>query len=432
MSSERIISLKNLFWKIVEAWKRILVIGVVCAILLPCLKYASDNMEYNNKRESVLELENNADEEMYQKYYKLKENVEIAEFYKEFSIYETTNLSKIYQVVYKYAFDNRVANSEEVANSIINYYTSDEFLNVFTKEYHEENSDEIAVVLREVINASLHFEAEKYYVQITVLYEENGTIGTSDVEYSDLLSYVEETSKENALIMESKIKSKIDTNEINVNRTALQTLVDIEQKRLNDYAKENNIVDPDFISIEEPSVNISYIIIGFALGAILVCVVVVIKALFTDDLQEIEEISCCYKVGNVEILVKQDKRNLIDKKLQEIKYKKELPIENALAMFAAVQKCKCGNTPIFISSSLGKEFDSEVKNLIEEKFKSANVDICIGDNVNSNVEDFEKMRSIGKVLFVEKLEQSKHEGIKREITIARENNVEIIGFLVIS
>lgn len=479
-TKEREISLGKLCWKLLQAWRRWMALGIVFAMLLSSYIYISAEKTYEKelhayqmqqKGEKVEEKEKKViltKEEMEE-----VEDVEILEKqiarireYVDESIYMQLEPDNMYTLILHYYVD-----SDYTFN-----YTEENTLNYTSALIASYRNYAISGDVAKAIKTELNLDIDEAYIKEVILTE--GTENTFKIKmfYSDIetLKQIEpvirKVIEDRTLQLKKTIGShKLELVEMMISSETDQSIV-AKQKQQSDMVynytiqiktMKNNLSEEQLealgIKMEEekeeeeefvellpepvpPTFSLVYVILGFCVGAFLGCGWIVLEVLFATKVQESEDISEIYGVRSFGELTYQQKKkklfSVVDDfilKLQN-RNKKQLTKEQQIRMICSNLELACQKSAVdklYFTGSEIEKMDQAVLAEIKKGLSSTGIQIYNGENISYDAKSLKEMAEVGYVVFVEQVGLSLYKEIEKEVKLARENSIDILGSIVI-
>lgn len=438
MEKEKYISIVNLFWKVLFAWRAILLGALIFAIIVPSFAYIYDKSEYTKKVSAMMEMDAEEDQVLID--YTEKENlIKQLEMYEQVSFYVNANPTNVFKDKMIFTSTEAVTNNE--MDKYVKYFYSDDFVeNIFLGQIvSEEMKDVYILAVCDVIEVSYTvLDNGRVQLCVNVSYEDNCTIGETELYYKDLVNVVKDyVLKENAFYLISHNIEKINVKQFKEIRDAIKLVVydyQYEYNQAKTVAESKNIEN-----IEVPQFSFKLIFVGGLLGIIIVCVCVFVKELFTNRLQDIEEISDFYDIqtlGVVQCEYLAKKKNKIDSFLYKLKNHNVINCDEAIELAITNVKVLCdksGIKDLYVSSSeaITKPLVMEEYKRIVEGIRKQGINVIEGNSVLVNAKAHLDMCEAGTILFVETVDKSRCKDIEAEIQKAQDSQVSVLGCVVL-
>lgn len=476
-TKEREISISKLFWKVLLAWRCWLAFGIIMAILLSSIAYMSSQKKYQEELLSYQMYQNGeaveenkivlTEEEMLEvEDVKILENqiARVREYVKE-SLYMKLESDNIYALVLQY-----YVNSDYTYN-----YTRENTLDYTSALTENYKNYVISGALAKGIKEELNFDVEEGYINELISVESTENTFTVKIFYSDI-----ETLEQMAPIINKLVESrtlqlsksigshKLGLVEMNISsesNSEISTRQKVQSDMIYNYtiqlnalkggmtasqleildikiAEENGVQEMKelFTKPVVPAFPIIYAIFGFVIGAFFACVCLVFQVIFTVKVQDVEEIEILYDVRNLgEIENNSKKKKLfafIDTLILKLKNrsKKQLTKEQQIRMICSNLEIACKKADIdkvYFTGSEIEKIDKSILSEIKKVLSLAGIQVCSGENISYDAKSLKEMAQIGHVVLVEQVGVSIYKEIEKEIKIARENSIDILGSIVI-
>ena len=457
---EREINLIELFWGILFNWRQVLCVGIVFAVLLGGVKYIRDIKDYQkvqniDKEQGIIDL-TEAEEEQVESAKELMTRIEEFEDYLNTSVYMQLNpyekhiLELQYFVksdyIINYTQDRQRDYTDAIMAMYSDYVTSGEMsqktineakLSVGQAEFSElrscvQSGTSIKIVIAYPEKEKLEDICETVKAQMEQKEEKYQELGSHE------LILVRESQN---VVVDTALLDRKNTiaNNIATINTQLNTLkADMTDKQLSllDSNQEENVNE-----VTKPGFNFLYMILGAFLGAFLVCTGIVCKIFFTVKLQNPEEIRTLYKVrllGEIKLQPKKKRfLSVIDDKLLDIKNrrKKKISAEQQVKIVSANIALSCkqqGAECIYMTGSGYENLDATILDMLKKELFMQGVQVKEGGNIFYDAESLKEGTMIGDILFVEQRGESIYGEISNELNLAKEQNNNILGIVVLT
>ncbi len=473
---EREISLINLFWKLLLGWRPIVVLGLVCAILISVGSFALDTIDYNNevkKQEEVQQAitEDEAVEmtradltkeerEAVEKAEKLYQTIVDTEDYLEHTVkmqvdpFNKQTLLLQFCVESDYTYNYTQENESDYTTAIMAAY--DAYVNTgkLSADIYQKTGLEIEErYLKELIGYSSYGNT----FQVSVLYTDSETLNSISKIIQETLNeqmkHIADTVGEHTLkVLSEQVNISIDTNMVSwqseqktilenyrtqfktmeASMTEAQAFV-LESDLLNFKANEGLLEE-----LKAPEFSKIMVILGFIVGAFLACAWIAVKVIFTSKMQEPQEMAY-YGVrvlGELTASQPDRKPNPIDAFILSLKNrnKKKLTKEQQIKIIGSNLEITCKKADVdklYLTGSEIEKADSQWISEIKALLQAVGITVISGENVCYDAKSLKEMADVGYVVFMEKIDASLYREVENEIRLARENDIEIIGSIVI-
>ena len=212
------------------------------------------------------------------------------------------------------------------------------------------------------------------------------------------------------------------------------------------YVYRTTVTEPTTsgtVAATEKIVTISFkhMLIGIFVGVILACALIFALYLFAVALRNSEEVKTLYNVkvlGRINDSEFEKKKlfGVVDAlvvKLQNIG-KKTLTYEQELQMICANIALDChknNRSEVVFSSSVEEKLSQEILRAIVEKCGEKGICVTMVNAINYDAEALETLAKVGSVVFIEKKRVSLYDELYKEITICKENDINVLGMVVL-
>lgn len=185
--------------------------------------------------------------------------------------------------------------------------------------------------------------------------------------------------------------------------------------------------------------SIMYVVLGVLVGALLYCVWIAITYILSDYVYTVNDIERRYALRILSITNTKEKyalqKNGIDRFIyhnflkNELHHTKEENIRLVKAEIAVLAKSNAINK-LYLASTCETEEVKELQKLVREEYENA----CIvygGWNVNDNPDALKEMSNCDAVILVEQIGISLHENIRHFIGFCDQNEIPVLGSIVV-
>lgn len=481
---EREISLENLFWKLLLGWRRWLILGIVFAVLVSGLKYRRDISAYKaavaqqgkeeEKEEKDIILEPEEREAVENAKEVMRQLDEVEDYLKDSMLmnidpYQENVLTLQFYVdtnyVFNYTQDNVRDRTEDIVAAYCSYARSGKLAEAVVDAVNEVNGELQANYVGELISAGegssmfliyVVYPDAEYFGQIQKAVTqaiESQTAGITEKIGShtlELLSAQESVKTDTDLARRQKeqkdilegYRSRLTAAKGAMTEAQLEALQIRGEKdqRENDKEEEGEEGEEPVVLVE-PSYSIKYLILGIVVGIFLACVWVVLEVLFSGKIQEPGEISSLYGVRLLGEMTEESKKkrflSVVDNWILKLKNrkKKQLSPQQQLRIACSNLEIACkkdGMDQIYLTGSEIEKMDEKRVSGIKETLKSSGITVYTGENVVYDASALMEMVKIGHVVFLEQIGSSLYQEVEKEVRISRENEVKVIGSIVVS
>ncbi len=472
-TQEQELSLVNLFWKVLFGWRRLIVMGVVFAVVVSGLQYVREQAAWKLQSDSseTEDIELSQEEQIkVDDILALRKRMEEARSYQKNSIwmnldaYNENVLTLRYYVDSDYTFnyveENTSDYTEDVVAAYCSYVTSGQISDIVAKELNLQDqtnyiSELITIAGGTASNWSRNiFEIEVVYSDTETLEHIKSVITEAVEGQSDRISG--EIGSHKLKMLTENISVRVDKNLILAQKekndaiysyrtqlTALETNLSAEQQVALDQAinEEIEIDDAGQVEMIRPSFSAKYVILGFIVGVFFACMWIFLELLFATKIQETEEFSKFFGMRILgELKAKEQKKRIFhsldslllkwrDRNVKQISQEQRIRIVSSNLEVACKQ---AGVEQIYIT---GSEFENQKDKSLEQIWKGlseSGIRVCKGTNVVYDAKAIKEMAEIGNVVFVEQVGVSLYAEVEKEMKAAKDNGIQIIGSVIIS
>ena len=206
--------------------------------------------------------------------------------------------------------------------------------------------------------------------------------------------------------------------------------------------KENETVQENVTTVTKTvSISVKHAVIGVVVGVVLACGLIFVFYIFAAALRNGEEVKTLYGVkllGCVNIAAFEKKKvfAFVDRVITKLENwnKKELSYEQEIQMVSAniVLDCRKKHCDkVFMTSTVGEVLPKEVVDAITLKCKEKGVQLVSGNAIAYDAEALEELAQAGRVVFIEKKRVSLYDELYKEAALCKENDIDIVGMIVL-
>lgn len=458
MEKERYISLRNIIWRILFAWKFIVIVAIIFGIMTLGVKYAYDTMQYNEIISGLGEQTELTVEEKKQieKYQQLEEIVNDLEIYNENSFYMNVNPVKAYTINQVFTIQTEEDEARQIVKECVGYLNSEQFAEeiLIKNDVDTEQIDEYIIFISELISISYELtENEEYNIVVIMLAEKDGFVANTQLTYEELLNEIETyILMKKDIVVTGQIIGEISLSTIRTSKsiitatlkeykTEMTTLEETFSEAQKNYiaSKNDELADETIIQnyydISTPKISPKFAALGFLVGIVVACGIVLVKVLLANTLQEEKEISYIYDIKTLGIIRNRYEGKGIDKWLHQIYEKKYVSTEKEidLALANICIACENANTKkIYILGD--RNFTSKIQRdayrQLIERIKLEGIAVFEGENILIDAKAHMQMCEIGTVVFVEIVDKSNYKEIEAKLIKTKDSDVEVLGCIV--
>ena len=465
-SEIRGINVKQVIWKIFLGWKWLLIGAVVCALLLGGLKYVSDS--------KVQETPQNIESELTIDQIKKLDNIFM--LYDRLNYYETyckesmlldIDLNQYDLLEIQYYVDSKYSMNldEEITKDYTPALVSAYGAYVLNSDYVSAVIELIEIEasvdsVRELIQVSTDKDGATFKLAISMpsgcdaskleaavdevllaKQEEFLAIGQHSIRkinssvnrvYSDVLEKKIYELKNNMVLVRNAIEAEkaVLSNE---QKMYLYENIQYEEYR-NEFAGFGATV---VVNQPEATINKKIVVVGFLLGAFIVCAIYLMKEVFSNKLQSVDDISNLYKIDNIGFVRELDaakEKFIIDRLLLSLKNKKYKNYTNKDIVEYVVSKlqiaCKIKeiNEIAFVTTDVYK---LDVLETICDELRKKGIVCTVVKDILQDAQGLKKAKEINNVVIVCEINKSYYPVIDENIISLKQCNMNIMGNIVI-
>ena len=427
-SYDRVINLKNLIYKIIKQFKKIIIVTVIFALIgagysyMNKIKYSKISSALSsNKAQAIIDYNINEDN--------INNYIESKELENKYNDYVNYNPSFQYGYVSELYYT--VSDGINEANNIKAYLLSDEVINKLVKDNNLTTNSKYFTVnelLKDSISFTLASKNESVNndtlkISIAALNEDSAAnLGNQIKEllnnYNSKLIYV---------------SNNVDLNNVSNNEdltkftTTITNLTDKNTSTLSSFSTAEliylNSIDSDLV--EYPSAKLVRNTVLFGLvGAVLCVIYFALRYIFSPKFQDINEIE--YKNVNVYGKINLTKYNSkLDKLFGKDKCNYYESIVSKIKLDASNHDCK----ELVLATTLDNE--ETIKEVVDKLKKELNIkDIYVGVLDNSKFFDLCNNDNT-YVVYVEKLDKTKVKDVDNLARLSNKLNLNTLGFVIV-
>ena len=469
-NQEREISLKELFWKIVLAWKAWLICGVIFAVLFAGLRYVKDMRSYQVAIESLKSTKGNTAKDV-------AETVLTADECQE--VQDAKSIQQALDKSRKYLQESVLMNIDpyQEQSLILQYYIDSDYTWNINKDISGDYTSAVTNAYAEYVKSGvvvkriqeeLGLDVEERYIEELISVEElESDVKTEDILTVQVIYNDEKVLEQMAQILKECLEEQTATinntvgshtlkllseniavhtdSELAEKQSTVQSQMDSYRTQLNtllDTMTEDQLAELDIVlageeeivtgTLVKPSFSKKYLVLGFATGVIMVILWICGVAIFTSKLQSSQELETMYGLRLFGTMKKERKAVGLDKVLLSLKNRNQKQLSKKASFQFLISNlelaCKAENvTQIFMT---GTEIEHMEKAWLEEfvqKMEQAGIIVVYGENICYDAVNLRKASEIGCAILLEESGCSIYEEITKEVKILSEQNVKILG-----
>lgn len=196
----------------------------------------------------------------------------------------------------------------------------------------------------------------------------------------------------------------------------------------------------EITTVQKPSISKKAIVLGFLLGIIVACFIIVATYLVTPKLRMAEEIKILYDakvLGNVTNASFGKKKLFapIDKFVKKLEnHHMEADYEQEIDMICSNIYIACKNSnvnDVYLSGTRVEKMPKKLVDDIVEKCGEKSIQVICGKNIIYNALALEKAAEVSNVVILEEKRKSLYDEVYKEMVICQENKMNVIGVIVL-
>lgn len=475
---EREVALRDLLWKVVFDWKRLIACAIIFAIVVMGWHYTKAQEDYKlalaeyenqmlavetGEKDTVNEADFTAEElqqindakslqslldrsrvymqnSIYMNLNAYKENVLIMEYYvdSDYTFNYTEDNSADYTDALVSAYENYATNSNLAQQMIDKLSLSDEIRYVeelisvdadlsgksFSVEVAYPDASvlsDIAEVVKDSLDAQTPVFSKSIGSHSLKLLSEETTVRTDD----KLIN-----AQQDYQTMVNNYRNQLKTLKTGMSNAQLEALGDavIDEEETD----EGSMTNATPVEPVKPGFSTKYLVLGFALGVILSAMWSVCQVLFAGRLQNTAEVFDVYGVRLFGSVQTASKKTGIDAFLLKLKNRnrKQMTEDEQLEMIASNIELVCKNDSlqqIYLTGSEWEKLDSQLRDKISEALSKTGIKVMIGGNVCYDMKSMRSANEIHNVVLIEQVGVSAYKEIEQEIRLLGEQGVNVLG-----
>jgi|InofroStandDraft_1065614.scaffolds.fasta_scaffold14570_2 capsular polysaccharide biosynthesis protein len=485
------INIKDLLMSICLQWRKSLVWMLAGGIILGSVgawKAYSENQIAQEALEMSKEEPRQSQTEILEELKNGLTDVEVAEVERVFGVYESTNRNCNNIAKYNAESVRMQLNPYAVPTLNLNYYIDNHYQAVYPVIEGKDNIDAIVASLIDIVSNNetcekivqeLGWEKDLIYIRELITTKNTGNIlyivvnaptqeeceimrdaimETVDIETAKLQA---QFGRFDITVIENKYKLSVNTNLFWEQTALADNLYNLknrysvlesglsEQQRgylkgLKNMRSEVDEID-DTLEKEEISapslIQKKYVLLGVGIGVFLFCLWYFVKYMLSEKIHIAEDMEWRYqvrvlaKIGKIGEETKHRKL-LLDKIIYAVFMHGTVRINTDEAIRVVQSEIRIamrniGMKKVYVASTCGTENCMEIRKQICANNEDEAYIVCGGNDINYNSEELEMMGKCDGIVFVEQINISKYEHIKRMVCFCKQNNLPIIGSVVI-
>ena len=459
----REINFRNLIWKIIFAWKTVLLGAVLGTIVFIGLGYILDGDKTNtsNINNSTQVILNETQKANANKLLELYDQLNYYEQYIEESLLIKVNplcynaIKLQYYVDSEYVMNLQNGSEGDYTAALVSAYasfiTSDVFIDeiksllgielannyireLFSVEYDIESSViEIEAVVPNNTDTSLMMTNMRNVIQgKAAALQEIGKHQLKEINAS-----IDEMTSDEMVTNRSTIVRALDSVKLSIETTkaelSLEELVYVDQNLAYDQYKGGYVINAQ----ETEIINKKYAVVGFVLGVFCVIGYYVLKVILSNKLQDDKDIRQLFGIkllGMIEI--RSERIGPVQHLLCKIKNRHEKVYsfqEQLDRMIVGIDiLCKKNSiSKVFISGCCLHKISDEFLEELKQALSNINIQVIGFGKIDTEAYALDMASKADGVMLLEKMECSVYEQIEQEIIVASDYNIPMLGTIVI-
>lgn len=423
------ISIKRIVKTVIKNTKWIVIGALIVALLLPMVVYIKDKKEYNALTSAQNEMGlTESDEIAIETYFYLRDKEEECEQFCANAPIMKVDYSKVYMGTLELFIISDINNdiSERMAQTLYNYLSNYKFVEDLGKLIGLEdcrlatnlvsvNAENIPLGILEISIVGESQNVCEEYVDTTIqILNDKVAEFQLDEECYDLKfikGEIQVTESLDVGQVHYNNRQKLE-NARNELKNYTNTLTDTQKKFIQEISNEDSEISIN--TILKPEFSLKYVILGFILGIIVICVGIVFVVLFDGKLQSPEELYKRFRLTSIGYISK---------------YTNDSEIERMSAYMTKLLENNNSNQFIYLST-LGYIEDERIKKINSQLCKE---NISCGEikNVISISDEIASLSKTRSIILLESIGQSKIKNIYEEMAVCQNLGMHVIGYITI-
>ena len=478
-AEEKEIRITELIWKILYAWRFVILCAVVCAVLLTGLKYVKDKSNLaaasvqNNLSEADLRENLTSDQESaltqaesVQRQLEEKQDYQADSILMNIDAYAKKVVTLQYYVNTNYTVNLNSSISMDYVDSLIDSYTAyieNKGLNDSVADMLDWSVDQ--VYIGELIKVGGRIKSDGDQTNTVNTSGKTFTVyitGADDDQIKELADAVEQaidayqpvlsdTIGAHELTLVDRYKSVVTDETLAASQASLQTSIsdletklgtltaaftDVQQKLLNGDTTDESAA----AAAVSAGISKKYVLLGAFAGVFLACLWIVLRYILSGRIQSGEELQEMYSLRLIGTLNTEKKKkrflNGMDRWLDSIRFKETLTMEEQQEwiltnIVVTCKKEKIGHV-FFTTSIHADETADKITKLLLERLKEHGIQVTFGENIMRNAGAFEQMAEIGHVVILEKAGTTQYAVLEKELTACSEQEAGVLGIIMLN
>lgn len=294
----------------------------------------------------------------------------------------------------------------------------------------EETCLEVSDIVKERIMSEKQSIEKKFAVHDLKTFDEN----VRKVSDANLIKYQKEQI-DKAHTMATHM-TNLETKFTDAQKEYIQMSIDSSDE---DRVAEKSETEP--VTVNKPNISKKMLLLGFVAGAFLAFAMWALLYMLSGKIRLEEDFEAVYKtklLGNIPMECNRKRKwfEFIDRIFIGLRHLNRRYFEKEKAYEMVAANIRIGlkgteNKNLMVSGAICGDDEKEVVEELAKRLKKDDIKLEYASQILYNAESLEKMVEVGQVIFVEKVEQSLYQEVLREIEICEQQNVKVLGCIVI-
>ena len=195
------------------------------------------------------------------------------------------------------------------------------------------------------------------------------------------------------------------------------------------------------VTANKPNISKKMLVLGFVAGAFLAFAMWALLYMLSGKIRLEEDFEAVYKtklLGNIPMESNRKRKwfEFIDRIFIGLRHLNRRYFEKEKAYEMVAANIRIGlkgteNKNLMVSGAICGDDEKKVVEELAKRLKKDDIKLEYASQILYNAESLEKMVEVGQVIFVERAEQSLYQEVLREIEICEQQNVKVLGCIVI-
>lgn len=204
--------------------------------------------------------------------------------------------------------------------------------------------------------------------------------------------------------------------------------------------QEKDQVEPP--AFGTPSVSAKYVVLGFVLGIVLICVLQGWLYVTNEKLRLEDSIEDTYKVSELgAVLLSNEKKKrwfaFVDQMLTKLRHVNHHYFEENKCVEMVASNLKIwmnnhGKKKLFITGAWMEDAEKQVAKKICDQLKQADIQVEIGEAILYHAKALEDAAEIGVVVLVEQTGKTLYGELSEEIALCEKQQIEVVGIVTVT